>query len=122
MITYDASNLFASGPSLLHVGGIVATAAVLDTLHSRGVRMTHHGTAGRAITQSGQLIADLPLELQLLAQAIEAKVDGRVATLVDEHGRTFNDVVMLKFEPSAMEPLGTRWRVYYRIEYLQVNV
>lgn len=122
MITYDSTNLFDSGPASVHLGGIASNQVVHDTLHSRGVCIVHHGTTGRSIKQSGQLMADTPLELQLIIQSIENMIDGRAARLTDEHDCSFDEVLMIAFDPQPMEPLGPRWRCRYRIEYLQVKV
>jgi hypothetical protein len=121
MIRFDGQNLFDSGPSRLEIGGVGLRHASQPAIEGAGVRLASQGTRGRSIIQRGTLRADTPETLTMLRQAIEAKVDGQSYTLLDAHGRSWTNVVMLQFEPSPVERLGPRWKLDYRIEYLQLT-
>jgi hypothetical protein len=121
MSSFDHENLFASGPHTFRVGGLSLRHALQETPGSRGVQLSALGHYGRAIEQSGTLIADSPAALRTLAAAIEAKLDGVAHELVDDVSRAWPDVVMLSFDPGAVTPLGRRFGLGYRIQYLQVK-
>lgn len=120
MSSFDGQALFDSGPYQFHVGGMSLRHVVQDTPGGMGVRLSDLGTKGRAIVQEGDLIADDMGALQGLIDAVEAKVDGLAHELIDDQDRSWPGVVMLAFEPQPVTRLGPRWRVRYRIEYLQV--
>ena len=121
MSSFDQQNLFASGPHRIHVGGLSLRHVLQLTPDQRGVRLSSGGRSGRAITQVGDLIADDLTQLTALTDAIEAKLDGQAAELVDDLGRRWPATVMLSFEPGPVRRLGPRWAVSYRINYLQVE-
>ncbi|MEX0654523.1 MAG: hypothetical protein WD534_04835 [Phycisphaeraceae bacterium] len=119
--TYDGQALFASGPTHCEVGGAALAFAEHQPLHGQGSGLFSQGRQGRAITQTGTLIADTVDALQQQINAIEAYVDGTARELVDERDRPWPNMVMLAFEPSVMRRLGVRWQVSYRVQYRQVR-
>ena len=121
MSSFDQLNLFASGPHTLRVGGLSLRHALQETPGSRGVRLTALGHHGRAIEQTGTLVADSPEALRSLAAAIESKLDGLAHELIDDVSRVWPSVVMLSFDPGPVTPLGRRFGLGYRIQYLQVT-
>ena len=118
-ITFGNKALFDSGPARVHIGGRSLRHATEPTLTAQQSHVFSQGTAPRTITQTGALIADTADDVQTLAEAIEQKLDGTPRSLVDHLGRTWADTVMVKFEPAPATQLGTRWKIDYRIEYLQ---
>lgn len=119
-VTFDGDALFSSGPCRLHVGGLALRHVLLDSPGGRGVRVSPQGTRGRAITQTGVLLADTADEMRELARRIEAKLDGHAHDLVDEAGALWANTVMLSFDPGEMTGLGPRRRMDYTITYVQV--
>ena len=121
MSTFDGQDLFSSGPHRFHVGWLALRHVLQLTPEQRGVRLSSQGQSGRAIAQTGDLLADDSGQLTALTQAVEDKLDGRAAELIDDLGRCWKQVVMLSFEPAAVRRVGPRWAVRYRITYLQVE-
>jgi hypothetical protein len=121
MSRFHDQDLFGSGPHRFQIGGLTLRHVLQPTPGSRGVRLSHQGLDGRAITQTGELLADDPDALHQLVVAIEAQLDGEPRQLIDEFGRAWSNVVMLTFEPSVAARVGVRWRLPYRIQYLQLT-
>lgn len=120
MSSFAGEKLFASGPHRFEVGGLSLRHVLAEPPGSRGVQLSSQGLHGRAIHQSGELLADTPAAIQKLLEAIEVRLDGLPHELIDDIGRSWRGVVMLSFAPESMTRLGSRRRVAYRIEYLQV--
>jgi len=120
MTTFDNESLFNSGPTRFNVGKVMIRHTTQHPPGSLGVRLDSQGREARQIIQTGTLIADTSNELQKLVDAIEAKADGLPHVLVDNLGRVWNSAVMLSFDPEPYRPVGVRWKVDYRVEYLQV--
>lgn len=121
MLSFDGENLFDSGPHRLHVGGLSLRHVLHEAPGGEGVRLTSHGRPGRSLTQTGELVADDATALAALTDAIEHKLDGQARTLAEDGGPSWANVVMLSFEPEAAQRVGTRVRIGYRIQYLQVT-
>lgn len=120
MVTFDGESLFGSGPVRFKFGPVQSRHAIQHPPGSRGTRLDCQGTEAREIKQSGVLIADSATDLQSLVQAIEGKVDGQTHLLVDNLGRTWSDIAMLRVDAEPFERVGARWKSEYRIEYLRV--
>jgi len=121
MGNFGGQDLFGSGPHEFRVGGLSLRHVITETPGGRGVRLTDQGRNGRAIEQTGALIADDIETLGELRQAIEEMIDGQIHDLVDHLGRCWSQTVMLSFEPEVATRVGARWQVKYRIQYLQVT-
>lgn len=121
MSLFDGENLFGSGPHRFHIGGLSLRHVLHETAGGRGVRLSALGQHGRSITQAGKLIADSPDGLQILIDAVEAKLDGLSHVLVDDQGRSWPNTVMLSYDPGAVARAGARIQVSYGIQYLQLT-
>lgn len=121
MSSFAGEPLFDSGPHRFHIGGRALRHTLHEPARGDGEQLAPHGRRGRRITQRGTLIADSPAALATLADAIEAKLDGTPATLIDDLARAWPSVVMLGFEPGPVRRLGTRHRLDYRIDYVQLT-
>lgn len=121
MVTFDGERLFESGPVSTTIGGRSLRHDEQAALDGLGVVIAGQGISGRAIEQDGTLMADTAEAMTGLTDAIEAKLDGLCHTLVDETGRTWTDTVLVAFEPGAMQRVGPRWKVEYRVRYVQVR-
>lgn len=121
MSSFDGLALFESGPHRFEVGGVALRHVLNETPGGRGVRLSALGQHSRVIRQTGWLVADDVGRLGALIEAVEEKVDGQGYELVDDVGRVWAGVVMVKFEPGGVGRVGARWGVEYKIEYLQVE-
>jgi len=121
MSSFGDQSLFDSGAHVFRVGGLSLRHVLTETPGGRGVQLTSQGRSGRAIEQTGTLIADDVETLDAMRAAIEALIDGQTHELIDDTGRRWPQTVMLSFEPGAAGRLGTRWQAAYRIQYLQVT-
>lgn len=121
MSSFDGENLFASGPTRFHVGGRELRHTLETPADGDGAALRSDGRSARFIRQTGTLAADSLAELMTLGGAIEGKLDGLPATLVDHDGASYDDTVMIRFEPTAARRVGPRWCVDYTIEYVQVT-
>ena len=119
MSTFDGEDLFGSGPHRFHVGGLSLRHVLNETPGSRGIQLSHLGHHGRSISQVGDLIADDPGQMQALLSAIEAKLDGKIHTLIDDVGRAWMNTVMLSLDLKPMTRVGIRWQNPYSIQYIQ---
>ena len=120
MIFFNSNNLFVSGPSRTTPGPIELRTAKQDAPVGVGAALLSQGTRARTIEQRGRLLADDSAALYALMDAIENMIDGHAYVLVDEHGQTWSDCVMTRFEPGQVTRQGTRVGVDYRILYTQV--
>lgn len=121
MLSFDGEALFASGPVETRVGGRGLRYDEQAALDGQGVVIAGQGVSGRAIEQTGVLVADTADAMTGLTDAIEAKLDGLAHVLVDEAGRSWAKVVMVAFAPGAMRRVGPRWKVPYQVRYVQVR-
>lgn len=119
MITYNAQDLFSSGPGAIDPGPYESRDAVADTPGTIGASVINQGTAPRRLTQRGTLVADSAEALQALIDTIQNHVGAGSATLTDEHGKDWPDCLMQRIESAAFHRLGPRYAVDYEITYLQ---
>lgn len=119
--TYDGKPLFATGPASTHIDGAALAFAEHQPLAADGGNVFAQGRQPRQITQTGSLLDDDVTRLHEQCKAIEAYVDGAGREFVDEHGRAWPNVVMLRFEPATPRRLGARWHTAYRVTYRQLR-
>ena len=121
MILFNQQNLFATGPSRLHVGGLSLRHESAPTPYDDGEHLITQGRSTRPIIQTGTLLADRPDQMSSLLDAIEDQLDGQIHELMDESRRVWPGVVMIRFAPGPILAAGPRCRVDYTIDYLQVQ-
>ncbi|MEM7627280.1 MAG: hypothetical protein AAF333_16915 [Planctomycetota bacterium] len=121
MPRFNQQELFNSGPTRFHVGGLHLRHDDQPTPHLDGTTLVSHGRSARPITQTGTLLADDTDRMALQLAAIEQQLDGLAHTLIDNTGRVWEQTAMLRFEPGPLRKVGPRCRVDYTIDYLQVN-
>ena len=121
MSSFDGQDLFSSGPHRFEVGGLTLRHAEQAAPGGDGAAVVGQGRSARTIVQHGELLADSAAFLRELTALIEAKLDGLEHELIDDAGRLWSNVVMVKFEPEVMKRIGTRLGVSYRVEYVQVK-
>lgn len=121
MPSFNQQPLFDSGPCRFHVGGLQLRHDEQSVPHLDGAHLVSQGRSTRPITQTGTLIADDTQTMTTQTQAIESQLDGLAHDLVDNTGQVWNRVVMLRFDPEPLTSLGTRCRLDYSIDYVQVK-
>jgi len=118
MTSFKNQNLFASGPCRFVVHGLSQRHAVSERAGGDGGAITGLGRSVRKIEQHGLLAGDTLADLQNQLDAIEAAMDGQVGALVDAHGRTHEQVMMIRFAPGGIQRRGPRLVAGYAIDYL----
>jgi hypothetical protein len=119
MSRFHDKDLFGSGPHAFTVHGLEQRHATHAPPGADGAVVTTHGRGPRHIDQTGTLVGDDLADLQAQLDAIEAAMDGRAGTLVDDRGRSHERVVMLRFSPGAIRRRGARLAVDYEVAYLR---
>ncbi|MCC7145157.1 MAG: hypothetical protein IT443_01790 [Phycisphaeraceae bacterium] len=121
MSRFNGQDLFGSGGHEFEVGGLSLRHVLQESPGGLGVRVVGQGRGGREIRQSGELRADTPAKLEALMGAIEEQLDGLAHELSDGQGQVWAQTVMMSVERGTTERLGPRWKMEYRITYLQVR-
>ena len=120
MATFNGQDLFASGPVYFRVGAPSLRHVTHAAPNGQGIQLASQGREAREITQAGTLTADTIAKIQQQIDAIETNLDGQASTLVDELERSWSNTVMIRFEPKSPVRIGVRWKLEYKIDYLQV--
>lgn len=121
MITYNALDLFSTGPSAIEPGPLQGRDAIADSPNAIGASAITQGTQPRKLTQRGTLVADDPEAMQALTDAIQAQIGAGAFELIDQHAKAWPDCLMQRFEPGALNRLGPRVAADYEITYLQTH-
>ncbi|MAE62300.1 MAG: hypothetical protein CMJ49_13205 [Planctomycetaceae bacterium] len=121
MSSLNGNDLFGSGPHTIEVGGRSLRHASHQQPGADGQRVTALGRTPREIEQSGTLLADGPDGLTAQLDAIEEALGDPPAALIDQHGRQWDHVIMMRFSPKHVRRIGLRLGVDYRVTYEQVN-
>lgn len=98
MSSFNGENLFGSGPHVIYIDGIKADKHLFSFPNVHGSFDVGHGFRWRSGKIVGWLEGENIAELQSLISKIERYyVNRTAATLVDNWGRSFNDVVIDEF-------------------------
>lgn len=119
VITYNALDLFSSGPSSIEPGPLQGREAIVDSPGTMGSTVITQGTVPRTLTQRGTLVADDPDAMQALIHAIQKQVGVGTAELIDQHAKLWPDCLLQCFEHNPLHRLGPRIAADYVITYLQ---
>lgn len=103
---FNSLGLFNSGPHRFGhraIGELVVPNAVLNPLQPGSIAA---GPLELVVVVTGRLVASSESALWTLRDAIAAQLTDPpvMATLIDHHGRTWNDMSFVRFEP--LEPSG----------------
>jgi hypothetical protein len=118
--TLDGTSLFSSGPHAFRCGSWERCLQRRSFPGVDGELLIDGGLRSRTITQTGRLQADAAAGVASQIAAIEAMIDGAPHTLVDNHGRRFNRVVMEHFELATPLTRGRGCWCDYTIRYRQL--
>lgn len=120
MSRIDGQDIFGSAPHSFRVG---AWERKLDRRSFPGLAgevLVDMGLDGRTIHQAGRLCAATPAALAAILDAIKGLLDARTHTLVDNHGQTYQPVLLVYFEPSTPIQHGNGYWCDYTCRYLQL--
>ncbi|MEM9346836.1 MAG: hypothetical protein AAGB26_09490 [Planctomycetota bacterium] len=121
MITYNAQDLFSSGPSSIERGPYQPFDSLVQSLSSTESAALSPGYTPRLITQRGKLIADTPVALEALIDAIDAEVDQGAAELAEDGVNAWPGCVMRSFTHAPRYRIAARCAVVYTVVYLQTS-
>ncbi len=111
---------FTPGRAVVTPGALKLRYAFQEVPGIRGVTLTSQGVHAREIEQCGVFFADTLDALLAKESAVEDMIDGELHELTDDHGRRWPETTMIRFEGKLPERQGPRWKLEYRITYLQV--
>jgi len=121
MSSYDGLNLFGSGVHRFHVSSASVRAVERGIPGLDGVRVCVLGRNARRMKQAGRLVASTLAEFNLLIDAIDAVMDGRAATLVDDQDVAHESMVLVRFDRRDSVVAGRVVSVEYEIEYVEAS-
>lgn len=100
--TFNGLALFDSGPHRFAAGPIGELIVANLSLGTSGAGSVALGPLEVTVTVTGRLVADKETDLWSLQDAIATQLTDppQVGDLVDHHGRTWSDMVFIRFEPT----------------------
>ena len=119
MSSLDNNNIFSSGPHSFQVQSWQRQLERRAISGLDGELILDMGLRARQIIQKGRLQSQTAQSLSTLRQATENFIDGKTHTLVDNHGNSFANVVMEKFEMTPVQT-GCGFWCDYTITYWQL--
>ena len=120
MSTLDGRDVFASGPHSFRVGPWERRLERRTLPGLAGEFVIDLGPRGRAIHQTGRLVARTPQALQAAIDVVQALQDGRAHTLIDNHGLTYAPVHIEQFELTSPVRQGRGFWCDYTCRYWQM--
>lgn len=120
MSLLDQQDVFGSGPHSIRP---CSPQRHLDHRSFAGIDgelVLDMGLRGRQIIQQGRLQAATANDMNTLLAQIEALLDGKLHTLVDNHSRQYLRVLVESFEPSTPVRQGRSFWCEYTIGYRQL--
>ncbi len=120
MSSYAGDDLFGSGPCAFRFGAWLRSMQIRGFAGPCGEAVLDLGLRSRSIIQTGRLQADTFEALQTQLDAIAACCDGATHTLVDNHDRSHDQVILGRFEMAAPVRRGRGHYCDYEIEYRQL--
>ncbi|MHC4976130.1 MAG: hypothetical protein ACYTF7_05935 [Planctomycetota bacterium] len=120
MSSLAGNSYFDSGPhrfTTRTLGSLVVPPLTIDFLQ------THHtalGTLQLVVEQRGRLIATswdaLWDQVETIRSAAETRVLG---TLIDNHGRAWSNMTIVRFNPDNQVDVGRVYSLAYRVDYIR---
>ncbi len=120
MSSLDSQSLFSSGPCEIVPGPWNRKTIRRGVAGLDGELVLDLGRRSRTIVQRGRLQAQTASTLQGLIDAIEAKADGKTHSLADNHGNSFDNVLVESFELQTPVRRGKGFFCDYSITYRQL--
>ena len=120
MSLLDGYDLFGSGPHTIRPEGWGRAIARRAFAGVDGELILDLGLRSRCIVQDGRLQAGSSSALHTLISQIEAVIDGRMHTLLDNYGRTYAPLIVEHFAPTTAVKRGRGFWCDYTIQYRQL--
>jgi len=120
MSSLDGQDLFGSGPHAVRSTSWQRSVQRRGFAGLDGELILDMGLRSRIISQTGRLQAGTADALNALVTQIEEFLDGRLHTLVDDHGRSFPNVLVEEFEPTTPLQRGRNFWCEYVLRYRQL--
>ena len=120
MSSLDGQTVFDSGPHNITPGPWQRSIQRRGFAGLDGETILDMGMRSRTITQDGRLQAATAGDLDTLITNIEVFVDGQLHTLIDNHSRSFPDVLVEQFETSTPIRKGRGYWCEYTVLYRQL--
>ncbi len=120
MITLDGENLFGTGPHTIVPASWRRATDRRAFAGLDGEIIVDMGLRSRDVHQRGRLQADTAQALAGVIEQINARMDGLLHTLSDEHGTVFYPVVIEEFRPDTPVRHGRGYWCDYHIRYRQL--
>ncbi|MFZ4574103.1 MAG: hypothetical protein ACOYN0_06875 [Phycisphaerales bacterium] len=119
MSSYKGQNLFGSGPHRVRVGPLGEVAVANYILGRSGSGSTPIGPIELDVAVEGRLVAATLAELRELVDAIESQIVSppEPGELRDNHGRTFEDMSLITFEPTGPTDRGRSCSLAYTVVF-----
>ena len=121
MSSLDGQDYFGSGPHTIRPA--VRERAILrrSLPGLDGELVIDLGRRSRPIVQAGRLQAETAQQLAALTDSIEQLCDGRLHTLIDNHGTFYRQVLVESFEPTTPLSRGRGFWCDYTLRYRQLS-
>jgi hypothetical protein len=110
-----------AGPHVVKVGSPRRAQVQFAFAGNNGERSLDMGRRGRPIVIEGRLAAAAKGDLLERVAAIEALIDGATHTLTDNHGRSFTQCRVDRFEAADRIDRGDAYSLAYRCELTQLG-
>jgi len=120
MSSLDGQDLFGSGPHTVRATSWQRSVRRRGFPGLDGELILDMGLRSRIISQQGRLQAATADALNALITQIEQFLDGKPHTLVDDHGRSFPNVLLESFEPTTPLQRGRNFWCEYALRYRQL--
>ena len=120
MSSLDDVDLFGSGPHSFSPKGRQRELARRGYAGLDGETIVDMGMRSRIIEQTGRLQAATAAELVAIINSIEAYIDGQAYVLIDNHGLTYENVILEQFELDGPIRSGRSTWCRYTLRYRQL--
>ena len=120
MTTIDNDNLFSSGPCSVRPTSWRRQLERRTFAGLHGELVLDLGARSRTIVQQGRLQAPTAADLHAILEAIDAYADGAFHTLIDNHGHSYDRVLMESFEPTTPVAHGNAFWCDYTLTWRQL--
>ena len=121
MSSLDGEDIFGSGPHTIRTGPWQRSLQRRGFAGIDGELVIDMGLRSRVIMQEGRLQAATASAIQTFISQIEDFVDGRLHTLVGNHGEVFARLLVEQFEPTTPLQRGRGFWCEYGVRYRQLS-
>jgi len=120
MSTLDGLDLFSTGPHRFHFGPWNRQILTRGFSGLDGEVVIDQGLRSRTIRQTGRLIGSSAADVTDQLAAIQQFADGRLHTLVDDHGMSHSRILVREVSPETPVHAGREFWADYTLTYRQL--